>query len=673
MKYRWLLVAPLLLLTVLTAQAAPKYTYADLVKQITDLQRLATVPEKGETCAQWSSYDRASKYDAATDKYIAWEANGDGGGIIRKEGDQSVLAEMTGPGCIRRIWSATPGDGHIKIYLDGATEPAVDLTFKSYFDRKTEPFTYPTLVHTTAANGANNYVPIPYQKSCKIVADPGWGNYYHFDYQTFPAGTVVPTFKMTLSAEDKTALQKADDTLIAPIITVFGATMAYKELTIPAGGKVTAGALKGSGALSGLLVATPDWVGEDVAVGLRELALQIKWDGETEPSVWSPLGDFFGTGPGLNKYEAYPLGMTDQFLYSRWYMPYAKGAQVEIVNDGATERKLKVYLLSQPLAAGEAAKLARFHAKWHRDAFLPATPDRPIDWPMLKTEGRGRFVGVALNIWNPRGGWWGEGDEKFFVDGEKFPSWFGTGSEDYFGYAWSSGRLFYHPLHNQTRNDNQANNGHISVQRWHIADNVPFQTSFEADIEKYNDNKRPCQYDCVAYWYQAPGGQDPYAAVPVQDRVDFYTPLNLKNADGAFEAESMKIIASTGGGQGAQGMDNFGAGKWSGGMQLWWTGGKVGDKLTLSLPVEADGNYKLTTVLTKAIDYGIVQLYLDDVKLGDPVDLYNDGVVTTPVLDLGAHDLTKGEHKLTFEITGANEKAQPAHMVGIDWVKLEKQ
>ena len=123
------------------------------------------------------------------------------------------------------------------------------------------------------------------------------------------------------------------------------------------------------------------------------------------------------------------------------------------------------------------AELGRFHAKWHRDAFLPTEPERWIDWPMLKTTGKGRFCGVMLHVYNPKGGWWGEGDEKFLVDGEKFPSTFGTGSEDYFGYAWCNPSLFQNAFHNQTYNQ-RGNAGSISVNRWHIADNVPFQTSF---------------------------------------------------------------------------------------------------------------------------------------------------------------------------------------------------
>ena len=100
--------------------AQQELTYIDLVKRLTDLEQLAVTPAPGEQCVQWSSYDRKSSYDAATGKYVGWDANGDNDGIIRKEGDKQVLAEMEGPGCIWRIWSATPKNGHVRIYLDGA-------------------------------------------------------------------------------------------------------------------------------------------------------------------------------------------------------------------------------------------------------------------------------------------------------------------------------------------------------------------------------------------------------------------------------------------------------------------------------------------------------------------------------------------------------------------------
>ncbi len=100
----------LLLLAALTAtaQTDTALTYTDLVHRMTNVSRLAVLPERGEKCGMWSSYDRASRYDEATGKYVNWDANGDGGGVIRSEGDRVVMAEMQGPGCIWRIWSAAP-------------------------------------------------------------------------------------------------------------------------------------------------------------------------------------------------------------------------------------------------------------------------------------------------------------------------------------------------------------------------------------------------------------------------------------------------------------------------------------------------------------------------------------------------------------------------------------
>jgi hypothetical protein len=275
-----------------------------------------------------------------------------------------------------------------------------------------------------------------------------------------------------------------------------------------------------------------------------------------------------------------------------------------------------------------------------------------------------------LHVWNPMGKWWGEGDEKFFVDGEKFPSTIGTGSEDYFGYAWCNPTLFENCYHNQTISMN--NKGHVSVNRWHITDNVPFQKSFEGCIEKYFPNERPTLYACVAYWYQAPGGRDPHAAIPVTERTGYWTepPADATAIPGALEGESLKVLAKTEGNPREQQMTRYND-RWSGKAQLWWTGAKTGDKLDLALPVTKDGPYKVTVQLTKAKDYGIVQLYLNGKPLGKAVDLYNPSVTTSGPLDLGPHQLSAGQHKLTVEITGANPKAVPSHMFGLDYVKLE--
>ncbi|MCX5646764.1 MAG: DUF2961 domain-containing protein [Phycisphaerae bacterium] len=668
----------LLLLSLLIAGAASaaepqKLTYVDLVKRLTDLERLAVLPEPGEKCAQWSSYDRKSRYDEATGQYLGWDANGDGDGFIRREGDSFVFAEMEGPGCIWRTWSARPEQGHVRIYLDGAQEPVVDLPFKGYFDGKNEPFTRSALVHTVAM-GWNNYTPIPYQKSCKIVADKGWGAYFQFVYTTYPKGTQLPTFQRQLTAAESQALDEANLILSqsgsSELRTSKDTQLRMTGATVAPGSAATVETLEGQRAITHLFVSVLDLPKspEDYDV-LRELVLCIYWDGESQPSVWAPLGDFFGTAPGVNKYKSLPLGMRNDGFYCHWYMPFAKGARIELRNEGDKERKVNFGIfhasITQPIET-----LGRFHAKWHRDAFLPEDPvRRKIDWTMLKTQGRGRFCGVMLHVWNPRGGWWGEGDEKFFVDGEKFPSTIGTGSEDYFGYAWCNPTLFANCYHDQTISNN--NKGHVSVNRWHITDNIPFEKSFEAAIEKYYPNSKPTLYAATVYWYQAAGQKDPYEPVPVGERTGYWGSVEVANkVKGALEGEELKILRKTAGNPAPQDMAGYGP-DWSNESQLWWTDGKPGDTLDLCMPVEKPGAYQLTMQLTKAVDYGIVQLSLDDKKLGGPIDLYHNGVVATGVLDMGTHELSKGQHVLKVEIIGANEKAVKSYMFGLDYLKLE--
>ncbi|MHC4122390.1 MAG: DUF2961 domain-containing protein [Planctomycetota bacterium] len=493
------------------------YSYIDLVNQLTDLERLAVLPEEGEKTVQWSSYDRNSKYDTSSGKYVGWSANGDGTGYIRKEGDKLVIAEMDGPGVIWRIWSARAENGHVKIYLDGAKEPIVNMPFIGYFNYENEPFTRTSLIYQSA-RGYNSYIPIPYQKSCKITAEEGWGRYYHFTYTTYPKDIKLPTFSLNLTDAESTALDKADAKLkecgLNPAGKHKGGKVERKTITIPAGKTATIAQLNGQRAITAIKAQMSSPIPPNDRDTLRELVFSIHWDGESEPSVWSPLGDFFGTGPGFNKYKSLPMGMTEKEFYSYWYMPFEKNAVLKLQNKGRKTQKVTFAIHHAPIQK-PIKQLGRFHAKWHWDAFEPLEEERWPDWTMLTTQGKGRFCGVMLNIWNPKGGWWGEGDEKFFIDGEKFPSTIGTGSEDYFGYAWGCPEFFEKAYHCQTFNE-KGNKGHISLNRWHIVDNIGFQKSFEGCIEKYFPNEKPTIYNCIAYWYLCPNGKDPYRPTPTK-------------------------------------------------------------------------------------------------------------------------------------------------------------
>lgn len=673
-----------------TMVMAENITYIDLVKRLTDLERLAVLPSPGDTCGQWSSYDRKSCLDVGTGKYKGWSANDDGSGIIRKEGNFSVLAEMEGPGCIWRIWSALPEilnghvpNGHVKIYLDGNAAPILDLPFIGYFDRNNPPLNYSSLVYN-AASGYNCYVPIPYQKSCKILAEDNWGAYYHFTYQTFPKGTVIPTFRRDLSPSEKAAMENVDLFLnqkmgTDPAGKREGEVTETKPITIPASNAVSVAVIKGPRAITALRIRldskTMEKESRDLAKMLREVILQISWDGETSPSVWSPLGDFFGTATGANPYRSLPMGLiqdkdsSSYEWYSYWYMPFAREARLELKNEGAQNVALEATLVHAPLSR-PIETLGRFHAKWHRDAFLPVEPERDIDWTMLKTEGRGRFCGVMLHVWNLQVGWWGEGDEKFFVDGEKFPSTFGTGSEDYFGYANSKPTCFQRPFHNQTFNSG-GNKGHISVNRWQVADNVPFQKSFEGAIEKYDSNSK-ILYACIPYWYLEAGATDAYKPVSVTRRIAYYdyaNKRNIKKVDNVLEGEQLKICKSSAGKTENQDMSFLGN-DWSGGYQLLWMTSPE-EQMVLQVPVKTTGKYDVRVCMTRDRDYGIVRLLLDDLPIGAPIDLYAPAVTPPTEISLGTMDITAGDHKLTMEIVGSNEHAYKFYKVGLDYIKLQ--
>ncbi len=509
-------------------------SYVDLVGRLTNLEQLARSPAAGETSAEWTSRDRSSTYDPVTDQYLNWGANNDGDGVIRIQPDGgAVLAEMNGPGCIWRIWAGTPVTGHVQIFLDGSNAPAVDLAFQDYFNRTQAPFTYPSLVYT-ACKGLNCYLPIPYNVSCKVVAYGNRNTYYHFNYSIFASRVKVPTFTRNLTAAEQGALSNVDNFLMNhlgsdPAGVRRGETTTTNSYIIAPGQIVTPLNISGQGAITAFKVRVNGMAGtSDQWAAMRALTVSMTWDGETNPSVWAPLGDFFGAACGYIPYTSLPLGMqTNGWMYCYWYMPFATHAKIMIGSDDSMTRNVVVVVTHVPLTK-PIGSLARFHAKWNRGVYVTSHGRSP-DYQFLNTSGQGRFVGLALHVYQTvdltPGPWWGEGDEKFFVDGEKMPSWFGTGSEDYFGFSWGTPGYFSKAYHTQALAPDGTLYalGNRALNRFQITDNVPFQTSFEGCIEKwFYTNDTITTYGVMPYWYLAPGGGDSYHSIPLSSRTNYF-------------------------------------------------------------------------------------------------------------------------------------------------------
>lgn len=662
--------------------AEDQQTYIELVKQLADLKVLAQPPGEGETGAMASSYDRSSEYDESTGEYKNWAENSDGTGIVRRENGKQILADIKGPGCIWRIWSARPEEGNVAIILDG--KEAINMPFKNFFDRSVSPFDYPELVYE-AAKGMNNYVPIPFNKSCKIVADSGWGAYYQFNYMQYPEGTEMPTFSMKLGDESKKALQEANDKLAAmgtyPYTETESDQVFSEKISIAPGENATLLDLGEEGAIKAIRVKMdfPDTTtAENV---LRKMSISMHWDGSEEAAVWSPLGDFFGTAPGANLYKTYMTGMTEEYYYAYWYMPFEK-ALVQIKNECEKAQELE-YEIIVGKPDKPADELLRFHAKWHRDLEGPGE-DRWPDWKLLYTEGKGRFAGVMLNVWTPRGGacytkadpapwWWGEGDEKFYVDGEKFPSTFGTGTEDYFGYAWCSPAYFEKAYHAQSKTQN--NEGWQTICRWHLNDNVPFQVSFEGWMEKYWPNDWPAQYSALVCWYLSPNGKDELGPVPVDERVGYNTPWDFEpeKVVGALELEDMKpIIQDNVMVKFMRGSEyeiyTFSGDKF---LNLFLNTAKENPKATFEFEVEKAGTYNVVAGIIKWETSPVVQFYIN----GEPVnkiDCYaSPDKGGREDISLGTVELKAGKNTLGMEKVGQNPGAGEAYEIAIDYILLK--
>ena len=652
---------------VLRAAAAPSkpvdVTLAGLIEQMVDMQRLAVWAGSNEAVSrQFSSYDRAS---TSPDKE-GWFANGDAGKFIRKEQHgkrtEHVMADMSGPGAIVRIWSANPeGGGTIRIYLDDMEQPALEANLKALTEAGLPEF--PAPFSGLRSRGANLYFPFPYQQRCKVTVSKA-GLYYHIGYKTFAAGTRVERFSMAALPGLRKAMARVGDILAHPESGYRSADAVQRRYDVTLQPKKTLrlATISGPAAVSRMtLKVAPD------ARGLREVLrgalLEITFDDASKPSVQVPLGDFFGSAPGLNPFQSLPNGMSaDGTCYSNWAMPFFHRAEMRITNHAEASLSMQWGIQVVPWAVDEARTLV-FHASWRKQWF-PKDP-KFLDWPILEADGPGRFTGVMLAVVNTTPTWWGEGDEKVWVDDDSFPSFFGTGSEDYFGYAWCNPALFTHAYHNQSICTGPGNFGYTAVARYHVFDDIPFRRHIRFCIEKWDASPR--EYAATAYWYAAAGAGGVFPSIKAEDLTvrPLTSPSKIK---GALEGEDMIRRARCSKGKiQVQYLNSA----FSGWRHLWWVGGGPGARLDLRLPLKHAGRYKVIVGCTRSWDYGMFRFSVNGKATGEPVDLYAPKILPLTV-DLGEFDLTGTTVDLGLTCVGTNPKVKARNfMAGIDYILLE--
>ncbi len=253
---------------------------------------------------------------------------------------------------------------------------------------------------------------------------------------------------------------------------------------------------------------------------LKSLLLRAWWDSEESPSIEVPIGDFFGLG--LGEYFTYQSALLAvapiKALNSYFQMPFATAAKITVTNEGAQPTRSLYFAVDYVTLPNLPDDLGRFHAQYRQ-----AAPSKGVvsdgknldgrnNYVFMEAIGRGHFVGVTQAVVQNENGWFGEGDDMIFVDGDAMPTINGTGTEDYYNGAWDFGGQPFANLHQGAPYviDPERIGGRYCLYRWHTESPIAFEKSIKVSIEHGTANDRSDSFYSTAYWYQ----MEPHAAFP---------------------------------------------------------------------------------------------------------------------------------------------------------------
>jgi len=411
----------------------------------------------------------------------------------------------------------------------------------------------------------------------------------------------------------------------------------------------------------------------------RLLRLRVYYDGSSEPSVDAPLGDFFAVGHGFER-PVKSLMIRDssdgRARNSYWPMPFRKSCRITVTNEGRRRVANVYYHVDWEKLKELPRETAYFHARYRQE--LPAPADgKP--YVFLDVKGRGFYVGTVLSVVQAEAGWFGEGDEHFFVDGEKKASIEGTGSEDYFNDAWGL-HVEDGPYTGVPVAEGTGLGARMTGYRWHLTDPVPFTKSLYFEIEhkgwtfkadgsvKSSFGERVDLMSSVSYWYQdgIARGLPPVPYGSARLPQGNAKQIEVENALAQVKAEKGKASVSK---------DLF----WSKDVLLF-EGQGPGARIEIPFDVDEDADYELYTQLAQASDYGIYTVLLDGKPAVAPVLEHEPGADVRPQTQfdgyaletyvgmdyqIGWPRLSKGHHTVTFTCLGKNA-ASSGYNLGVD-------
>ena len=511
--------------------AEAQVTFQSLLKEMGDRSVLAKFPQSGYRSLQSSSYNRASVVKDSA----GWFADSDGTGFIRKEENNGheewVVMEHTGPGAITRMWAPYFYYGglddlegpEINIYLDGDPHPVIS---ENYFKLITGRGSFPVPLVQLTARAGDSYLPIPFAKSCKITFNKK--PFYHIiSYRAYPQGTNVVSF-------DKDQLRLSAHVIEDITQSLYSSFTKDKGVAVNRSGLLSAGKeisldVRKAGAIREFTIDLDPVQAKEHPELLRSLVLIISFDGRQ--TVWAPVGDFFGSSDALHPFHTFTRSVNASGqMRCTWVMPFQTSFHFTIRNMGNTSIDIKDLSIKYSDWLWDERSMY-FHANWRSDELLAGNIFK--DWNFIDIRGKGVIVGDQLTVLNPDEGWWGEGDEKIYIDEDwnnKFPSHFGTGTEDYYG--WAGGEVpgkddvFSHPFLANIEVGSatpvrRGAKGFNICTRVRALDAIPFSKRLVFDMEaspgtQIRNAWNFLDYSAMVFWYGRPGTVDNRPPLPEQ-------------------------------------------------------------------------------------------------------------------------------------------------------------
>jgi hypothetical protein len=631
----------------------------DWVPGIQELYQLDRLPAFKESVkvASVSSYDRSG-------------GNNDGFGgqysYVRKEKDGLVLADLEGPGVIYRIWTPTPTDDMLEFYFDGESKPSIQVKFRDLFLGKHPVFPRPLVGY--GAGGFYSYVPLAYEKSCKVLARAERIQFYQINYATYSEGTPIVSFPKQPADEYEHHLEKAKKlfascgTDISSYVVPAGGRIERfsSKVQLEAGEAVKIFEIDRPGRIVGIRISPP----EALAGKKREIVLRAYWDGNKEPAILSPAGDFFGYAWGEPAIKSLLIGTADGVNYCYFPMPFDKSARIELFSERRLGKGagLEAEVLFVPV--GRKQNEGRFYAIWRREN--PTTKGKPFTF--LDTKGQGHLVGCIQQSQGFESGntYFFEGDDQTTIDGELVIH--GTGSEDFYNGGWYDVPGRWDSKRSFPLSGCLGYKKHLSRTggyRFLLGDAYSYRKSILQTIEHApTGNELLNDYCAVTFLYSRDKPTCEFALPPVADRkvvdlkrIVFATwwniPISAFSYRGAtltkngekFDDKDVRFLSLR-----AKGDDWFGH-----------------HFICCMCELPAAGKYKVSLDAIKGPSQAKVQLFMDEAPVGPEVDLY--AAKRQRALDeyVGTLDLVEGQNSLLFKLVGKHEESQA---LGLDLTNI---